>query len=487
VIVDHVVLLGDRLASYEELETIVASQGQLIVGLTAELEALREQVAELRRRLGLTSSNSSKPPSSDGLAKLPPRSQRRREGRKPGKQKGSAGATLSAVAEPDEVKEHRPASCDRCSAGLSLAEVVGMVRRQVFDLPEIRMRVVEHRVLSCRCTGCGTVSTGRAPQGVNAPVQYGPRLMAVGAYLAVGHHLPMDRVAQILADLLGCPVSSGWVATVPKRTARALKPFTTRLRDAIGRERVVHFDETAARCCGRNRWIHVACTPLLTSYHLDDKRGQAAIDVHAILPNLTAPQVAVHDGWMPYLKTCYADVDHALCNAHHLRELDGWAEHDPVRHAWAATLANLLREGNRLVKQARAAGHDQLEPAVLTDLTTRWNTAIDQAYAANPPPTGKRARGKILALIDRMRGYFSEIWRFAHDFTVAFDNNQAERDIRMIKLQVKISGCWRTIEGARDWLHVREYISTTAKNGINILTALREAITGTPWMPALPE
>jgi hypothetical protein len=240
------------------------------------------------------------------------------------------------------------------------------------------------------------------------------------------------------------------------------------------------------RVAGGLMWTHVACTSLLTCYHLDAKRGQTAMDAHAILPALVAPQVALHDGWMPYFKAGYSKADHALCNAHHLRELDGWAETDPTRHAWATTLADLLREGNTFVNQAKIDGQEQLLPDILHDLHRRWNKAVDDAYAANPPPTGKR-RGPIRALIDRMRGAVTEIWRFAHDFTVPFDNNQAERDIRMIKLQVKISGGWRGEDGARHWLRVREYISTAAKHGMHILTALRDTITGSPWLPPLPE
>ena len=229
----------------------------------------------------------------------------------------------------------------------------------------------------------------------------------------------------------------------------------------------------------------MACTPQLTAYHLDDKRGQPAIDAMGVLPAMSAAQTAVHDGWMPYLKNCYADMAHALCNAHHLRELTGWAEHDPDRHGWAATLADLLRQGHQLVEQARQAGHHRLDEQVLADLHARWGQGIDAGYAANPPPPG-RGRGPVLALIDRLRGFTTEIWRFAHDFTVPFDNNQAERDLRMVKLQPKISGGWRTIDGARDWLRIRSYISTATKHRIHILTALRAAVTGNAWQPALP-
>jgi transposase len=463
--------------SYEELAALVVQQRR-------EIEVLRGRVAELERRLGLNSSNSSRPPSSDGLAKPPPRSLRRASGRRPGKQPGSPGAALSQVDSPDETVEHRPVRCAGCRADLGGGEVVGVVRRQVFDLPPVRPRVTEHRLLGCRCV-CGAVTSAAAPAGINAPAQYGPGVAALAAYLVVGHHVAFKRAAQILADLCGVAVSVGWVAGQVTRTALGLTGFVEAMRAAVAAAGVVHFDETGARVGGRTRWVHVACTPLLTAYHLDDKRGGQAIDAMGVLPAMGPTQVAVHDGWMPYLKDRYAHITHALCNAHHLRELDGWAEHDPDRHGWAASLAQLLREGKRLVDTAVQAGQTALDQHVLDDLTTRWQQGIQAGYTANPPPAGN-GRGKILALIDRLRGFTTEIWRFAADFAVPFDNNQAERDIRMVKLQPKISGGWRTIHGAHDWLRVRSYISTARKHGLHILTALRHALTGNPWLPALP-
>jgi transposase len=471
-------------ASYEELAALVEVQQRQIAAQAAQIEVLQAQVAELRRRLGLNSTNSSKPPSSDGLGKPPPRSLRGRSGRRPGKQPGAPGAALSQVDRPDEVVMHRPVRCAGCRVDLADAEVVDVVCRQVFDLPPVRMTVTEHRLVACRC-GCGVVTTAAGPAGVNAPTQYGPGVAALAAYLVVAHHIPVKRAAQILADVCGAGVSVGWLAAQITRTALGLTGFAERVRQVIAAAAVVHFDESGVRVCGRNRWVHVACTSLLTAYHLDDKRGQTAIDAMGVLPAMGTWQTAVHDGWMPYLKDCYTDMAHALCNAHHLRELIGWAEHDPDRHGWALTMANLLREGNALVDAAKAAGHDRLDKHVLAELHTRWSQAIDAGYAANPPPAGK-GRGPILALIDRMRGCTTEIWRFARDFAVPFDNNQAERDIRMVKLQPKISGGWRTIDGARDWLRVRSYISTAAKHGIHTLTALRDALTGSAWMPTLP-
>ncbi len=336
---------------------------------------------------------------------------------------------------------------------------------------------------SCQCA-CGIVTTAAAPTGVGAPVQYGPGAVAVAVYLLVGQHIPFARVVRIMTDLLGCVVSPGWVNNCLARTAAALSGFRDRLRTLLAAAGVVHFDETGVRVDSTLCWAHVACTPLWTHYHLDERRGQDGMDRHGILPQLRSPQVAVHDGWMSYFKAPYDTIEHALCNAHHLRELAGWAETSPADRAWAQPFLDLLRHGNRLVKTAKALGKPHLPDKIIDGLLRRWQHAIDHAENAIPPPS--RGRGPRLSLIDRLR-CTTEVWRFARDFTVPFDNNQAERDIRMLKLQNKISGAWRKTANATRWLQVREYISTTAKNGIATITALKDAVTGNAWLPPLPE
>jgi transposase len=479
------VVSSEPVSELSALRVLLAAQASTIAEQAALIDVLQAQVAELGRRLGLNSRNSSKPPSSDGLGKPPPRSQRTGVGRKQGKQPGAAGAALCQVESPDVVVVHRPRVCAGCGGDLTGAATAGVARRQVFDLPQTRLQVTEHQLLSCACA-CGMLTAADAPAEVHAPVQYGPQVAAVAVYLLVAHHLPVARTAQILADLLGAPVSTGWVAALTGRAATGLTGFTDRLRRVIRAAAVVHFDETGVRVGGALRWLHVACTALGTLYHLDDKRGATGTDGLDVLAYLASPQVAVHDGWKPYAMPCYAAVEHALCNAHHLRELAGWAEHDPARNGWAQTMIDILLDGLHAVQDAVQAGRDAVDPPVLTALLHRWDEAIDAGYAAHPrPPSG--ARGKVLALIDRLRDHASEVWRFAHQLWVPFDNNQAERDIRMIKIQQKVSGGWRTTPGAADWLTVRGYLSTAAKHGHNTLTALHALFTGDPWLPALPE
>jgi transposase len=452
----------------------------LVVDQAGEIDRLVARVAELERRLGLNSRNSSKPPSSDGPAKPAPRSLRQSSGRRPGGQPGAAGATLRQVVDPDEVLEHRPGVCQGCRAGLAGAAVTSVVARQVFDVPPIRVRVTEHRIVACRCAGCGVVTRAVAPAGVHAPVQYGPGITAIVVYLAVRQHIPVDRLAELCAEVLGVRVSTGWIAGRLRPAARALSGFADWVRARLRAAGVAHFDESGARVAGRNRWVHSASTPMLTWYHLDDKRGKAAMDAAGILPMFTG--VAVHDCWASYFG--YTDIAHAVCNAHILRELTGWYETDPQRQTWAKDTIDLLTEANRAVVAARASGCTSLDPALLADFDRRWGEQIAAAYAVNPRPEAGRGV-RIVALIDRLRTATTEIWRFTRSFAVPFDNNQAERDIRMVKLQVKISGTWRTIDGARDWLTIRAYISTVAKNGLNVHQALRDALTGNAWIPPL--
>jgi transposase len=336
-------------------EAIIAVQAAVIAELRAANGALRTQVAvleaanaeqargiavlearvaELERRLGQDSSNSSRPPSQDGLRK-PVRSKRHGSGdRKPGKQPGAPGAHLAQVAEPDEIIVHVPDRCGGCGGELAGALLAGVEVRQVFDLPELRMAVTEHRVQRRRCT-CGVETAGRFPEQVRAPAQYGPGIRALGCYLLVHQHLPIDRAAQLLADVLGAPVATGTLAGVVAEGAAGLGNFAATVRDLLAAAPVAHFDETGARVAGRLHWVHSASTGSLTWQTVHPKRGRAAMDAAGVLPSFRG--VAVHDGWSPYW---HYQATHALCGAHLLRELEAVAEQP--RQGWAAGVAELL-------------------------------------------------------------------------------------------------------------------------------------------------
>ena len=454
--------------SYEELAALVVE--------------LRAEVAELRVRLAASSRNSSRPPSSDGLAKpaVDPnkskRSLRRRSGRKQGGQEGHGGARLDRVAVPDSRVEHLPERCDRCGSDLAEAESVGGGEsRQVFDVPQQRaLGVIEHVATLRRCE-CGHVSCGAFPAAVVAPTQYGPGIRALGVYLVVFQHLPYDRACQALRDLTGAGVSTGTLTVWVKAAADGLCDFDERLRALLAQAPVCHFDETGARIAGRLGWVHSASTEKLTRYTTHARRGSEAIDHAGVLPAFTG--VAVHDGWAPYRN--YTSCEHGLCNIHHLRELQAATE---AGHLWPVAMSCLLLDTKDLVAASIAAGRQQLSVRQRRELSASYTTVIEMGQQEHPATTGKKTKAHNLLLrLDRDR---ADVLRFAHNFQVPFGNNQAEQDIRMVKLQQKISGCWRSTNGAERFLTIRSYLSTTRKNGLGALHALDALTAGAPWLPA---
>jgi len=458
------------------LRAQVAQRDAVIAALLARVEALEA-------RLGKNSTNSSAPPSSDNpFTKKPaPKSLRGRSGRRPGKQPGQPGSTLMARAEPDRVLVHTPGCCAGCGADLAAAEVVAEQARQVFDLPPIRVEVTEHRAQTRRCA-CGQQTTADFPAAASAPTCYGAGVAAVATYLLARQHLPVARVAEVLWCCFGVRVSTGWVAGLMPNAEGRLAGFASLTRAQLRAAPVAHFDETGARVAGRLWWVHVACTERLTSYHRASGRGQTSMDQGEVLPAFTG--IAVHDGLTSYR---HYDVEHGLCNAHHLRELIALTEttNPPV---WTQPMIDLLVEVNTIVVAAKAAGHDKLPVTVLVDYQDRYRALIEQGWAAHPPPppTGKQGRpnlGTARSLLRRLDIYQHDVLRFAADFAVPFDNNQAERDIRMIRLQQKISGTWRSESGADSFLAVRSYLSTARKQGQDALDVLSSLFTGNPWLP----
>jgi len=467
--------------SLDGLEALVVEQAALIIELRAE-------VAELRRRLAQNSRNSSRPPSLDGLAKSPaPKSLRRRSGRKPGGQPGHEGRHLECVGQPDEVILHVPAVCEGCGGDLADdGELVGEEGRQVFDLPPVRLVVSEHRSQRRRCA-CGHVTTAAFPAGVGAPTQYGSRMRALGVYLVAAQHLPYQRAAQLLGDWLGAPLSPATLVAFVKDAAGDLEEFLDLVHERIVCSPVVHFDETGARVAGRGRWLHCASTETLTFYALHDRRGTEGIDHAGVMPRFRG--IAVHDGWPQYRP--YTEVTHALCNAHHLRELMGVIEqHTDNRQSWAKHMDALLRALHEEVKDAKAASEDSLDPVVAACYRVAYEQIIALGHQQNPPPTvrtGKRGpigRSVSANLLRRLDEQREQVLRFAHDFQIPLDNNLVERDIRMIKIQQKISGSWRTTTGADSFLALRAYISTTRKQGRDTIDALARLAKHQPWLPA---
>ena len=433
------------------------TSGQKIARLELENAWLRDRIGELERRLGLNSRNSGQPPSSDGLKK-PARERRTQSlrgktGRKPGGQAGHKGQTLCRVETPDRVKTHVPSVCQGCGASLLGAASVGApVARQVFDLPEPRpLEVTEHRGHACRCGRCGVVTRAPFPKGVSGPVQYGPRLSGVAVWLRHGQFLPERRLSEVLGELFGARVSPATLASMSRRAAERLRVAAGHIEGlaAVG-ARVKHLDETGVRIGGRTRWLHVMCTSLLAAYRVSERRGAVPEGVSGI---------AVHDHWQCYWPM--AGVEHALCNAHHLRELQALVEFD--KEDWARRMQRHLLRARRVARIAR--GYDRLLVEAL---------AFHESQPPLPSPgrrgTPRRRKGHNLAL--RLHERRDETLRFLTDPQVPFTNNEAERDLRMMKLRQKISGGFRSRSGADDFAILRTIIATAQKQGRDVLNTL---------------
>ncbi len=469
-------------AANARLREVVEAKDTEVSVLRAQLEALAGEVAALRARLGQNSSNSSRPPSADGLGRPAPKSLRGKSGRKPGRPKGQPGATLEMTATPDVVVRHEPARCGGCGAGLGRAPLAGTERRQVIDLPEIRALVTEHQMISRRC-GCGTVTAAAAPAGVSAPVRYGPRLTAIGAYLWHGQFLSRDRTCQAIREMFGVPVSPGAVTAMITRITGTLGPALEAIRSAVTAADVAHFDETGFRVAGTLAWVHSASAGKHALITVHARRGKDAMDAAGVLPSFAG--IAVHDAWAPY--DTYQDLaGHALCGAHILRELQAVTDAAPEgRWCWASQAAGALRAMKRLADAALAAdgtlaGIDSLK---LATARRQFRSAVligKNDTAARAGPLMKKHHALARRLSQREDDYL----RFAADPAVPFDNNAAEREIRMSKLRIKVSGCMRSMTGAQQFCAIRSYLSTAAKHGITALDALTQGATGSPWLPA---
>ena len=473
-----------RLSVAEKDDLIVAQFEQLkqLERLTVLVQALSARVQELEARLRKDSHNSNKPPSSDGLAKKP-KSLRESSGRNPGGQAGHEGTTLKRVATPDVTVRHPlPKHCDRCGAPLGVqADALVEDRRQVFDLVQPVVQVTEHLGYELLCR-CGQRHRSIFPANVTAPVQYGPVIKSTMVYLTQGQLLPMERTAQILSDLFGVKLSAGSVHTSIMQAAKTLAPSVMQIAAAVIASPVVHFDETGQRVGARLRWLHSAGTPLLTWYGAHDKRGKIAMDDFGILPIFKG--VAVHDGWASYRD--YA-CTHGLCNAHHLRELTFLEE--TTEQTWPRKMIEFLLRAKDHADAAKLAQRP-LASGPLTTLRRQYKAILAQGERNNPrlARAKTKQRGRIKQspatnLLLRLREHADDVLRFLTDEHVPFDNNLAERDIRMPKLKQKTSGCFRTVTGAESFCTIRSYLATLRKQHRNVFHALTLAFQGNPPDP----
>lgn len=489
--------LRERLAALEAVLVVVLADNERLRARVAELEAENERltakVADLEEERGRHSGTSSKPPSSDTLAQRAKQVEARQAAgkakakrRKPGKQPGDRGRNLQRVAEADRTVVHRPQCCAGCGAGLGDATLAGSSSRQVFDLPEQRVTVTDHIAERHRCA-CGHTTAAAFPAEATAPACWGARVRALAVYLLVRQHLPVARTAELLGDVLGAPVSAGWLAGLPGEAARRLAGFIQRLKALLRRARVIHADETGCRVSGRKWWFHTLATAALTLLICHQRRGAQALIDTAVLPGWDG--VVVHDGWAPY--DTLDGPDHAQCGAHLLRHLAAVAE-TASQAAWANHMADILRAAKAANGRAVARGDPAVPRSTAARIRARYRACLDEAFAGLPPGPRPRRRGtggwlgyqrQAWNLAERMRRLEADILRLLDDTTIPFDNNEAERALRMVKLQQKISGCFRTPEGAHAFAAIRSYLQTAGKQHQNRYRVLIDLFTNGAWLP----
>src|SRR6266487_252819 len=480
-------MLGEENAVLrEEIATLRALVAELLP-LRTQVEQLDAQVKQLESRLAKDSQNSHLPPSSDRFARQPKtKSLRKPSGKKAGAQPGHEGNTLYQASAPDQIIVHAVEECVYCHQALYNEPVLQVERRQVLDVPPKRLVVLEHQAEQKYCPHCQQINKASFPEQLSAPVQYGPGLGALAVYLVQQQLLPYERACETIQDLIGPAMTVGTLKSLMERCAQQLEPVEEEIKEHLRQSAVLHQDETGLYVMGKRMWMHVSATEMLTHYAVHPKRGSEALQAIGILPGFLG--VSVHDGWTSYwLYACL----HALCNVHHLRELIFLHEHH--QQDWADEMKSLLLMMNQAVQQAKVSGLQWLNALEVADWKAQYEALLSKGWQANPPDPppldgvarrGRRKQSAARNLLDRLSKHQDAVLRFLDDFSVPFDNSQAERDIRMVKVQQKISGGFRSLAGAHAFCRIRGYLSTLRKQGAHVLTALELALVGHPVSPA---
>jgi len=477
-----------------ELETGRALDKARLAELKIECGKLKQENGGLasanalhQTRLALNSTNSSKPPSSDGLRKKPATlNLRKKTGKMPGGQPKHKGHNLKWNDNPGIINNCKLGLCV-CGHDVSGVATEQVAARQVHDIPPPpALEVTEHRVHSAICPNCGTKVVGQFPPGVDGPVQYGPRISSWIIYFACEQYIPLKRLASTMQALFGVKISEGTLVNKMRRFAGLVDAPVERILELLSEGMLLHLDESGMRSNGSLHWLHVASTRWLTYYFFHEKRGCDAFNELGLLPLFKGK--AVHDFWKAYFD--YDDIIHCLCVAHLLRELK--LAHEQYHQAWAERMIELLVEAHDTAKVTREAGIDRIAPDILAEFQARYKSIVNDGKIENNLPAGKIAPGKRGApqpkpvnLLARFECYEEAIFRFASDLSVPFDNNQAERDIRMGKLREKISGTFRGKDGGKNFFTIKSYLSTAKKQAVDVAAAIHGAFTGTPLMPQM--
>ncbi len=483
---DDLQRLQEENAALRETTATLRTLVEELLPLKKHVEELSMQVKQLESRVSKDSHNSHLPPSSDRFARQKKtKSLRQPGGNKPGGQPGHEGNTLYQVSDPDQKVVHRVETCEGCQHNLHRVPPLRVERRQVLDLPPKRLIVIEHQTEQKICPRCHAITQARFPEGISAPMQYGPAFGAVGVYLTHQQFLPYERACETMQDLLGPAMTVGTLKALVQRCAANLQPVEEHIKEQLMQAEVLHSDETGLYALGKRFWMHVAATAHLTHYAVHAKRGSEALQAMGILPGFRG--INVHDGWATYWNSA---CRHALCNVHHLRELTFL--HEDHHQEWAGKMKSVLISMHDAVKQAREQGRSALHPSEVADWKAQYHSLLQEGYQANPPDPppadgplkrGRRKQSAARNLLKRLSQHQDAVLRFLENFAVPFDNSQAERDIRMVKVQQKISGGFRSWPGAQAFCRIRGYLSTLRKQGAHVLTALELALAGYPVSP----
>ena len=465
-------------------DAVIAEQGQAI-------EELRAEVADLRRRLGRNSGNSSMPPSSDDLpGKVPPKRERRGRGsgRSRGKQPGAPGTSMT-WAQPDEVINHRPAGVCGCGADLAGAADLGVARScQQLEVPLITARRVQHDLHQARC-GCGEVHVAARPAGVpDSAVSIGPNVRALAVYLVVFQHVPVHRCAQLIADVTGARISAGFVHSCLARAAGVIADVVKLIKTLITAAAVAGFDETTLRCgpAGTRKYVLAAVTELCSLFFLG-RRTLKSFREFAILPAFTG--VVVSDRYANYFHHGWEHIaGNQACLAHLVRDYEDAAQSYP-QAIWPVQAQRALRGLIRAWHTARDAGQAEIPPHIRDPLLREFRHAVLAGLSdvpRIPGPKNTTAQHPGRDLLEFCRGRQADVTRFCYDSRVWPTNNISERGVRPVKTQQKISGRLTSEDVTQDRLDIRSYIDTARKHGCNVMDVLRSAMTGTPWRPPDP-
>jgi len=466
---------------YDASEKVVITLVQGLLDKIAHLEQIVEsqekRIMALEEQLKKNSRNSDKPPSSDGL-KRQIKSTRSKSFRQSGGQKGHDGHTLKMVSEPDHNRKHGIEECTHCHGSLQDAEIVGYKKRQVFDIPPLKFEVTEHQAEVKKCCHCGTINTAAFPADVMQSVQYGPGIKSFSVYLMQYQLIPSERTTELLEDIFGQSISEGTLYNWNRAAYQALENTEAEIKQQLIQSPINHFDETGTFCQNKLNWLHVVSNPKLTYYAIHPKRGKEAMDAVNILPQYKG--IAIHDFWSSYLPY---KCKHVICNAHLIRELTALSE--TLNQKWSSQMTELLLTIKKRVEQS-SSHKNSLDMLTLQRFEKEYDKLVCQGLGLNPirdkknQKRGRQKQTKATNLLRRLQEYRSDILAFMYDFRIPFTNNLAERDLRMVKVKQKISGTFRSREGASFFCRIRGFISTIKKNNCNVLDSISQTLLGEP-------